>query len=275
MDVLKFVSRVEEAVEAKRKPPEKVSGPKIWSFCKTFLRYPEMRCPKCEGTWINPWVWIIDTQKMRVLKIWDRDGQKVDVYDAHPHVEDSGYICLGAFRDPVQALTTGFNNRSNFGNFWDRMAGLGHSREECTESWGGVCYECGDELDEGDGYTCGEDGYLRCDSCNSGAHEYCNYCDGTIHTHLGENGWWVERSERTICSYCYEEYHFICKGCDEIDSNEYKCGEGYCQDCHSERFRFCEGCQEDVHIDTSMCAACGRCADDCCRCQEEEENDDQ
>ncbi len=271
MDLLKFVCGVEEAAEAYRKPPEKVSGPKIWSFCQTFLRHPEMRCPRCEGTWINPWVWVIDTQKGRVLKIWDRKGREVWVGDAHPHVEDSGYVCLGGFSDPVQALTTGFNNRSNYGNFWDRMEALGHSKEECTGAWGGVCADCDDDLEEGYGFTCSEDGLLRCDSCDSEAHRYCEYCDSTIHSHLDENSWWVKRSERTICSYCYDECHFRCQGCQEIHHMDYQCGEGYCEDCHNELFRFCEGCQEDVPIDTAMCADCAQCADGCCQCPEEEE----
>lgn len=271
MDLLRFVAGVEAAaeVETERKKAREIKS-KIWSFKHTFLRYPEMRCHKCEATWINPWVWIVDTPKAIVLRIWDKEGQKVNVDGAHPHVEDSGYICLGDFSDPVEALTTGFNNRSNYGNFWDRMEALGHSKEECTGRWGSVCNDCGDELDEGEDYTCGEDGLSRCESCDGEAHGYCDCCDSSIHSHMGENSWWVDGSDCTICSYCYDAYHFRCQGCHEIYNNDSQCGEGYCEDCHSERFRFCEGCQEDVSIDTSMCAECARCADDCCQCQEEE-----
>lgn len=217
----KFVRKVWQSLPREPQKPE--TGKWAMGQGVVWLRQPEMWCPVCRVSWVNPWTWLVNERRGRVDAVWGEDGKKKYLGDVHPHVMGSGEICTGGAL-VIEALTSGFNIQSCFcggENFPDVMSELGHRGcEQVVEDEEGDWSYC--ELCD-ETYDMGEVAYYE------SAHRYL--CDGCWH------------DQSVQCDGCYHRFYYPDNGRIDPPLTQVRGGEEFCEDCLQD-CTYCDSCDE-------------------------------
>lgn len=227
MDPKRFVRKVWQGLPRDLQKEE--SGKWAMGSGMVWLRQPEMWCPHCEVSWINPWIWLVDERKGRVIAVWDEAGEKLYLGDLHPHIMSSGEMCLGD-GSVMAALTSGFNILSCFceaESFVEVMEGLGH--EGCRQD---------ERMEEEE-----DDDRLTCESCEERYDDdYISYYDEPGR-YLCDSCW---RDQSVRCDNCQDRFYYPGDGSQRSPLTEVRGGDEFCDSC-LEDYTYCEECEEYVH----------------------------
>ena len=115
-----------------------------------------------------------------------------------------------------------------------------------------ICEPCLDDMDTADCDACGDTQLTDdlthlgdqavCDAC-FGNMFACSDCDCAYHSDDARYvGNW--RSERAICTDCYENDYFYCEGCDTSYSLDVYGSDGYCASCDERNGCDCDECYD-------------------------------
>lgn len=128
------------------------------------------------------------------------------------------------------------------------------------------CFECGDALKKLEvAYRLENEEYI-CGDCRISYYVYCDDCHALVHERSimeADNG------NRYICEICADQY-YTCDHCEELCSGYNLAVNTYsltlCERCYNEYYFMCEGCNEVYHIDDGEYLNdgyyCHYCADD-------------
>ena len=124
----------------------------------------------------------------------------------------------------------------------------GYSEVEDNRS---SCNRCGDQCDDDDLYTCGDNSY--CSYCADRHTFVCTRCDERHH-----NGDMCSVGDETWCAECAEEHTETCSECGSVfDNNKDEIEHGLCSDCGSD----CEECgKRTLNDDLNSDGLCEDCA---------------
>lgn len=248
-----------QVVREMRMPP---AGPHAWKVndsC-TLISEGEFLCHDCEEPFPSSYVFLFRRYNgtHRLLRVWDTSfSPPVDVTLSfrHPHMDNTGNVCMGDTEDLVSALMIGFNPGSAYGGYGAVAKFYSQHEHNCEFVDSCQCSDCGafgdcSWLDGVDAYVCGncaDENYFTCENCSSQNRIGARYrADG-----------------QDICEDCIEEYYSRCEDCDELfhmddlmypdvdDSGSY-----YCSYCCNERFDRCSNHGEHFLRDGGSCTKC-------------------
>lgn len=262
--------------EKKREKEKKLEGAATWTFSYSVVVNPQVMCPGCKNFVRTRVVWAIDEREEmeRVIYAFNaRDGKRLSLDRLHPHVSNSGWICLGnTATSPIEALFCSLTPTQEFpgSSVVNYLRGLGHG--ECGELVDLLIQKEREEEGEDDDnetYTCERCRYevysaddlswdsnaeeSCCDSCIQEMYWICDLCDHSIYGDRDTTGVIVVSSDKpylnnVVCEDCLDD----CFECD-------RCGGLFVQDEHSLSDKYpderrCDGCWR---LDYGFCEKCG------------------
>lgn len=131
--------------------------------------------------------------------------------------------------------------------------------EECAETGGITCCNCGDSVHEDDSYSYQDDTY--CSGCYSEDFRYCEGCgeDYPIEQiNTCQNGTHLCKDCSFTCEHCGNSFS-------ERSAFEHD-GDQYCEDCYSDKFSTCDECEytfdrDEINGD-DLCKDCAKIKED-------------
>lgn len=209
----------------------------------TFLIKPEATCPVCRQGMVINLIYVLDLGHERVLRCWGLDGKPWPISDCHPHVDFSGYICMGNSHSPIQALTMGINVSGAYSGIMENWLSEATSHLECADSlmdgdWDdhdgeAMCVVCDEWYSEDDMWMSPSDDRWYCDDHFHDMHTRCVICQDY---HLSETTSFYEfhRNEE-ICEHCLHDSDYqICGECNVVwraeEMTQDRAGDWFCED---------------------------------------------
>lgn len=230
---------------------------KGWRFQEGVVVFPEAECPYCKEIVKSKAVWVMSETKLLGQAVPRRGRELIMDAPRHPHATPSD-ICFGNAFDPLHALFGALNPDSAWvevdqwlkGKYWE------HECEEMRK--GDSCEWCGDEIDEGEEFSCADSIY--CSSCFYERAFYCDRCSEAYSIDEMNN----PPNGSDYCNECFNENYFNCYECSEAFKHDDRMtfdDEDYCGDCWNDKFFNCDDCSENFELsemkgDERKCSEC-------------------